>query len=60
MNAIAVRAGAQARFAFERGSEPRFALALIGGDPALPWFVRGYGLAARNPIRERTVAANGK
>lgn len=42
--------------AFEAGGEPRFGLTLFGDDPALPWFVRDYGLALWNPTGQRAIA----
>jgi hypothetical protein len=41
------RHGEPSRFAaYENG---RFGLALIGSEPAVPWFLRDYGLAVYNP-----------
>jgi hypothetical protein len=39
--------------AYENG---RFGLALIGSDPAVPWFLRDYGLATHNPTWREPLA----
>jgi hypothetical protein len=42
--------------AYESGGEPRFGLAMMGADPALPWFARDYGLVVCNPTWQCALA----